>query len=87
MGPFSPPPWIRQSVRRKLGSGCNTRGVSRRSGLNADILAILHVSKAFFDAGTSVLWEKIDGLEPLFRLLPWYDVLCESAQVRAHSLL
>jgi hypothetical protein len=62
-------------------------GVSRRSGLNADILAILHVSKAFFDAGTSVLWEEIDGLEPLFRLLPWYDVLCESAQVRAHSLL
>jgi hypothetical protein len=49
---------------------------------NAPILPILLVNRAFFDAGANVLWENIHGLDPLFKLLPWFDALCGGAQVR-----
>ncbi|TEB32883.1 hypothetical protein FA13DRAFT_1731405 [Coprinellus micaceus] len=48
---------------------------------NAPILPILLVNRAFFDAGANVLWENIHGLDPLFKLLPWFDALCGGAQV------
>ena len=56
-------------------------------GSNALILPVLRVNKAFFDAGATILWEKIDGLDPLFNLLPWYDTLRGGAQVRGHQLV
>jgi hypothetical protein len=55
---------------------------SEKEESNALITPILCINRAFFDAGANVLWEKIHGLNPLFKLLPWYETLSESDQVR-----
>ncbi|RXW12957.1 hypothetical protein EST38_g12897 [Candolleomyces aberdarensis] len=38
----------------------------------ASLCSLLLVNRSFFQAGSNLLWNTMETLEPVFRLLPWY---------------
>ena len=42
------------------------------SNWKSGFISLLMVNRAFFHAGASVLWGTMNGLPPIFKLLPWF---------------
>jgi hypothetical protein len=44
----------------------------KTSSWRASFLPLLLVDKSFLQAGSNLLWNTMETLAPVFRLLPWY---------------